>query len=370
MDEIIKFFVGLDVHKESIAVAVAEAGRAPARLVGSIAHDVGKLIKLLARYGEPGAVQVVYEAGPTGYGLQRALARRGYLCQVIAPSLIPKRAGDRVKTDRRDSLRLAELSRASELRAIWIPDPADEAIRDLARAREDAVNARTQVRQQLKGFLLRHDVRYAGKTSWSKTYYRWLATLNFGLSAAQTAFTEYWQAVTAADERVARLTEAAANSIEGWRFEPVVRALQALRGIDQISAIGLVAEIGDIGRFAHPRQLMGYLGLVPSESSSGEQVARGSITKTGNAHARRLLTEAAWNYRFQARIGHRAQRRAEDLPQAIRDVAWKAQLRLTGRFARLRARGVQINKVCVAVARELAGFVWAIASTQAKLAQS
>jgi transposase len=289
---------------------------------------------------------------------------------VIAPSLIPKRAGDRVKTDRRDSLRLAELSRASELRAIWIPDPADEAIRDLARAREDAVNARTQVRQQLKGFLLRHDVRYAGKTSWSKTYYRWLATLNFGLSAAQTAFTEYWQAVTAADERVARLTQAAANSIEGWRFEPVVRALQALRGIDQISAIGLVAEIGDIGRFAHPRQLMGYLGLVPSESSSGEQVARGSITKTGNAHARRLLTEAAWNYRFQARIGHRAQRRAEDLPQAIRDVAWKAQLRLTGRFARLRARGVQINKVCVAVARELAGFVWAIASTQAKLAQS
>ena len=223
-------------------------------------------VKLLARYGEPGAVQVVYEAGPTGYGLQRALARRGYHCQVIAPSLIPKRAGDRVKTDRRDGLRLAELSRAGELRAVWIPDPADEAIRDLARAREDAVNARTQARHQLKGFLLRHDVRYAGKTSWSKTYYRWLATLNFGLAGAQTAFTEYWQAVTAADERVARLTTASANSIEGWRFEPVVRALQALRGIDQISAIGLVAEIGDIGRFAHPRQLMGYLGLVPSES--------------------------------------------------------------------------------------------------------
>ena len=316
MDEGIKFFVGLDVHKDTIAVAVAEAGRTPARLIGSIAHDVGKLIKLLARYGEPGAVQVNYEAGPTGYGLQRALARRGYPCQVIAPSLIPKRAGDRIKTDRRDSLRLAELARAGELRAIWIPDPADEAIRDLARAREDAVNARTQVRQQLKGFLLRHDVRYAGKTAWSKSYYRWLARLNFGLAGAQTAFTEYWPAVTAADERVARLTEAAANSIAGWRFEPVVRALQALRGIDQISAIGLVAEIGDIGRFAHPRQLMGYLGLVPSESSSGEQVARGSITKTGNAHVRRLLTEAAWNYRFHARIGYRAQRRAESLPQA------------------------------------------------------
>ena len=369
MDEGIKFFVGLDAHIDSIAVAVAEAGRAPAQLVGSIAHEVGKLLNVLLRYGAPAQVQVVYEAGPTGYGLQRALARRGYPCQVIAPSLIPKRAGDRVKTDRRDGLRLAELSRAGELRAVWIPDPADEAIRDLARAREDAVNARTQVRQQLKGFLLRHDVRYAGKTSWSKTYYRWLATLNFGPGGAQTAFTEYWQTVTAADERVARLTAALLPAIAGWRFEAVVMALQALRGIDTVSAIGLVAEIGDIGRFAHPRQLMGYLGLVPSEHSSGERVARGSITKTGNAHARRLLIEAAWNYRFRPRIGYRAQRRAEDLPQAIRDVAWKAQLRLTGRFAKLRARGVQINKVCVAVARELAGFVWAIASTRAKLAQ-
>jgi transposase len=185
----------------------------------------GSSLKLLARYGKPGAVQVVYEAGPTGYGLQRALARRGYRCQVIAPSLIPKRAGDRVKTDRRDSLRLAELCRAGELRAVWIPDPADEAIRDLARAREDAVNARAQVRHQLKGFLLRHEVRYACKTSWSKSYYRWLATLNFGLSGAQTAFTEYWQAVSAADERVARLTEALVRSIEGWRFEPVVRLM-------------------------------------------------------------------------------------------------------------------------------------------------
>jgi len=169
MDKGIKFFVGLDVHKDSIAMAVAEAGRAPARLVGSIAHDVGKLRKLLGCYGEPGQVQVVYEAGPTGYGLQRELARRGYQCQVIAPSLIPKRAGDRIKTDHRDGLRLAELARAGELHAVWIPDPADEAIRDLARAREDAVNARTQARHQLKGFLLRHDVRYVGKTSWSKT---------------------------------------------------------------------------------------------------------------------------------------------------------------------------------------------------------
>jgi transposase len=370
MEEGIKFFVGLDVHKETIAVAIAEAGREPARLVGSIAHDVNRLLKRLARYGAPAQVHVVYEAGPTGYGLQRVLAQRGYQAQVIAPSLIPKRAGDRVKTDRRDSLRLAELARAGELRAVWIPDPADEAIRDLARAREDAVNARTQVRQQLKGFLLRHDVRYGGRSAWTKSYYRWLATLSFGAAGAQTAFTDYWQAVSAADARVARLSAALQQAIAGWRFEPVVLALLALRGIDHISAIGLVAEIGDIGRFAHPRQLMAYLGLVPSEASTGERVVRGSITKTGNAHARRLLTEAAWNYRFPPRIGSRAQRRAEDLPQVLRDVAWKAQLRLSGRFSRLRARGVHLNKVCTAVARELAGFVWAVATTRAKLPQS
>jgi len=368
MEEGIKVFVGLDVHKDTIKVAVAEAGRAPARLIGNIAHDISKLRKVLARLGTPAVVHVVYEAGPTGYGLQRALTRAGYRCEVIAPSLIPKRAGDRIKTDRRDSLRLAELSRAGELHAVWIPDPADEAIRDLSRAREDAVHSRTQARQQLKAFLLRHEVRYtSGRSSWSKTFYRWLATLNFGSGPAQTAFTEYWQAVSAADERVARLTTALIPAIKDWRFEAVVQALQALRGIDQVSAIGLVAEIGDIARFAHPRQLMAYLGLVPSEYSTGDQVARGSITKTGNAHARRLLTEAAWNYRFHPRIGGRAQRRAEELPQAIRDIGWKAQERLCARFARLRGRGVQINKVCVAVARELTGFIWAIATTQTKL---
>ena len=210
--------------------------------MGRIAHDVPKLLKVLKRYGDSQYVHVVYEAGPTGYGLQRALAKRGYRCQVIAPSLVPKRAGDRVKTDRRDGLRLAELSRAGELRAVWVPDPADEAIRDVARAREDAVKARMQARQQLKAFVLRHDLRYPQRTSWTKTFYRWLATLSFQSEGAQTAFTEYWQAVTAADERVGRLSEALVRSIEDWRFEPVVKALLALRGIDQISAIGLVAD--------------------------------------------------------------------------------------------------------------------------------
>jgi transposase len=361
-----KVFVGLDVHKDSISISVAQAGQLAARFVGKIAHDVPKVLKQLERIAPRAEVTIVYEAGPTGYGLQRALAGRGYDCQIIAPSLIPRRPGERVKTDRRDSLRLAELARAGELKAIWVPQPEDEAIRNLARAREDAVNLRTQARHQLKAFLLRAGVAYSGKTSWSKSHARWLATLSFAHASDQIAFTEYCQAVSSADERVQRLTSALSLAIAGWRFESVVHALQALRGIDEVAAIGLVAEIGDIGRFAHPRQLMGYLGLVPSEASSGDRVRKGAITKAGNAHARRLLTEAAWNYRFTPRLGYRAQRRQEGLSEAIRAHAWKAQLRLTARFAKLRARNVQINKICVAVARELAGFIWAIARTTAQ----
>ncbi len=371
MDERSKLHVGLDVHKDSISVGAADPGRERGRVVGKTAHDVTKLLKMLVKLGQPEQLHVVYEAGPTGYGLQRALQARGYVCEVIAPSQMPRRPGDRVKTDGRDCVQLAECSRAAQLSAVWIPDPADEAVRDLARAREDAVNSRTKMRQQLKGFLLRHGLRYGGKTSWTIAFYRWLATLSFEAGASQTAFTEYWLAVQAADERVQRLTQALETSVAGWRFEPVVAALQALRGIDTVSAIGLVAEIGDLSRFDHPRKLMGYLGLVPSEHSSGDKVSRGSITKTGNTHARRLLTEAAWNYRFKARIGYQAQRRQEALSEHVCAMAWKAQLRLTKRFAMLLGRGMQPNKVCVAVARELAGFVWAIgmAATQEKSAQ-
>jgi len=361
MAEATNIHVGLDVHKDSITVAAAEPGREAARVVGKLVHDVNKLVKMLDKVGPPQRLHVVYEAGPTGYGLLRALRTRGYRCDVIAPSQMPKRpAASRVKTDGRDSIALAECSRAGQLRAVWVPEPADEAIRDLTRAREDGINSRTKARQQLKSFLLRHAVRYAGKTSWNKMHYRWLCELNFGATAAQMAFTEYLLALQAADERVQRLSQALQDSIRGWRFEPVVAALQALRGIELVSAVGLVAEIGDLSRFEHPRQLMGYLGLVPSEHSSGERVRRGSITKTGNAHARRLLTEAAWNYRFSARISRRAQLRQEGLSEQIRAMGWKAQLRLTKRFAALKGRGVQINKVCVAVARELTGFVWAV----------
>lgn len=365
MQERIKVHVGLDVHKDSITVAAAEPGRAPALLVGKVVHDVHRLLKVLAKVGPAEQLHIVYEAGPTGFGLQRALTAQGYTCEVIAPSKTPQRTGGRLKNDTRDSLQLAQYSRSGELQAVWIPDPSDEAIRDLARAREDAVNSRTQARHQLKAFLLRHGRRYGGKTAWCGAHHRWLAGLSFEGAATQTAFTEYWNAVNSVDERVARLTEALLSSITGWRFEPVVNALQAMRGIAAITAIGLMAEIGDLSRFDHPRKLMGYLGLVPSEHSSGERTSRGSITKTGNGHARRLLTEATWTYRFKARVGRDIHARQEGLSDTVRTLAWKAQLRLTKRFAALHARGVQVNKVCVAVARELAGFVWAI-GTQAQ----
>jgi len=361
MDKGIKVFVGLDVHKDSMSMGVAQAAGGEARFVCTLAHDVAKLIKLLGRYGQPSEVRVVYEAGPTGYGLYRALIQRGYGCQVIAPSLIPKRAGVRIKTDRRDGVKLAGLSRAGELTAVWVPDEADEAMRDLVRAREDAVEVRHGARMQLKAFLLRQGVRYSGKTSWGPAHARWLATLSFARSGQQLAFAEYWQAVRAAHERVERFNAALSQAVVDWRFEPVVRALMSLRGLDLVSALTLVAEIGDIARFDSARELMGYLGLVPSEHSSGAAVRKGSITKTGNAHARRVLTEAAWNYRFPARIARALSVRQEAVAEPIRALSWKAQLRLCGRFRSLSVRGVHQNKVCVAVARELAGFIWAIA---------
>lgn len=361
MDERIKFFVGLDAHKDSISMAACEAGREPARFVGTIGPDVRGLFKLLAKAGDPAQVSVVYEAGPTGYGLYRELLQRGYCCEIIAPTLIPRRPGSRVKNDRRDCLRLAELSRAGELKAIWVPDEAHEALRNLWRAREDAVGMRLKARQQLKALLLRKARRYPGKTSWTKSHERWIAEQRFEHAGDRIALAEYQLAVQAAEQRVQRLTAALIEATQGWRFEPVVAALRALRGIDTVAAIGLVAEIGDIARFGTARQLMGYLGLVPSEHSSGDSIQRGSITKTGNSHARRLLTEAAWNYRFPARMSHSLGQRSKELPETIRHHAWKAQLRLCSRFARLSSRGVQHNKVCIAVARELAGFVWAIA---------
>jgi len=357
----IRKYVGLDVDKDSVSISVDEESFSEVRHVGTVGGDLAAVGKALAKLGEAGTVSVVYEAGPTGYGLYRWLRAKGYRVAVIAPSLIPRKAGDRVKTDRRDATLLARLARAGELTAVTVPDAGDEALRDLTRAREDAVKARLTARQQLKALLLRQGIRYDGKSSWTKAHQRWLATVRLPHGAQQLVFTEYWQMVDRADALVDRLTQALREAVSTWRYGDVVSALMTMRGIDLVTAATIVAEIGDIRRFDHPRKLMAFLGLVPSEHSSGARTHKGSITKTGNAHARRVLVEAAWNHRFPARIGHELRKRQQDQSETIRDLSWKAQTRLCKRYRQLTARGLHQNKVCVAVARELTGFIWAIA---------
>jgi transposase len=351
-------FIGLDVHKDSIAIAVAEANGEAPRFLGTVGPELPQLLKAFKCLGLPPSLQVVYEAGPCGYGLARQLRERGYGCEVIAASRVTRRPADRIKTDRRDALTLARLGRSGDLVPVMIPDERDEAMRDLSRAREDALRARLKARQQLKALLLRHGRHYRDKGSWTLAHERYLAGISFPHPAQDIAFAEYRQAVAEAHQRVQRLTEALRSECERWRMKPIVAALSALRGVDFLAAVTLVAEIGDFSRFAHPSELMGFLGLVPSEHSTGDSRRRGSITKTGNAHARRVLIQAAWNYRFPARLSRLMQIRQEGQTRAVREIAWRAQLRLTHRFRRLRLRKVHLNKICVALARELCGFLW------------
>jgi transposase len=361
MSEVTTAFVGLDVHKESIAIAVAEPGRAAPRFLRTTGPAVAEVEKALRHLGAPPELQIVYEAGPCGYGLARQLCARGYRCEVIAPSLIPRKPGDRIKTDRRDALALAHFARGGDLTPVMIPQEPDEAIRDLSRAREDAVRARLKARQQLKAMLLRHGRRYTGRSSWTAAHERFLAEVCWAHPAQHIAFIEYRTAVSEAQERVERLTGALREQVAEWRLQPVVGALMTLRGIELLAAVTLISELGDLRRFAHPKQLMAFLGLVPSECSTGETRFLGSITKAGNSHARRALIEAAWAYRFPARIPRPLQVRSEAQPRALREIAWRAQLRLCQRYRRLSARGLHHNKICTAVARELAGFIWDIA---------
>jgi transposase len=354
-------FVGLDVHKESIAIAVAHPGRTAPRFLGTTGPAVAEVEKALRHLGAPPDLQIVYEAGPCGYSLARQLCARGYRCEVIAPTLIPRKPGDRIKTDRRDALALAHFARAGDLTPVLIPQEPDEAIRDLSRAREDAVRARLKARQQLKAMLLRHGQRYTGKSSWTAAHERFLAEVRFAHRAQHIAFVEYRTAVSEAHERVERLTAALREQVAEWRLQPVVGAIMTLRGIDLIAAVTLIGELGDLRRFAHPKQLMAFLGLVPSECSTGETRSLGSITKAGNSHARRVLIEAAWAYRFPARIPRPLQVRSEAQPRVLREIAWRAQLRLCQRYRRLSARGLHHNKICTAIARELAGFLWDLA---------
>ncbi len=355
-------FIGLDVHKTTIAVAIADADRhSEVRWFGVIANEARALDQLVRRVARSGRkLRFCYEAGPCGYGVYRQLADAGHDCIVVAPALIPRRSADRVKTDRRDAINLARLHRAGELTAVWVPDGNHEAIRDLVRARRSAVRAIRRGRQQLSGFLLRY-----GRTGSAKpgtfAYVRWLTTVHFTHPAQQIVLQNYIDAVTFAEQRRDRLTEQIRELLPQWRMADVVKALQALRGFDLVTAATVVAEIGDIARFDDPRKLMAFIGLTPSEYSSGQTVRRGTITKTGNTEARRVLIEAAWTYRLPARVSRRLLDRQDGASDAVRSIAWKAQTRLCRRYRRLTATGKKTPVVVTAIARELLGFVWAIA---------
>jgi transposase len=357
-----KSFVGLDVHKETISVSVAEDGRDGAvRFIGVIANtpdDVAKTAKRLSRHGE---LDFCYEAGCCGYGIYRQLTALGHKCTVVATSLIPRKPGERIKTDRRDSQKLAILNRSGDLTAVWVPDATHESVRDLVRARTDASMHLTRARQQLLAFLLRHGRIYtnAGK-HWTQRHRSWLAGQTFDLSAHQVVFQDYLETVWTAQARRDALIKEIHKIVDDWSLGPLVEALRALRGIDLLSAATFVATTGYLSRFESPRLLMGYLGLVPSEHSSGGSVRRGGITKTGNREARRMLIEAAWSYQYPARVAKDKAEILVRLPKDVRDIAWKAQTRLCTRYRSMIAKGKKPTVVVAAIARELAGFVWAI----------
>lgn len=360
MKEFIKY-VGMDVHKETIAVSVAPSNAAEVRYVGEIANTAQAIEKLVKQLRKDGAdLTFCYEAGPCGYGIHRQLMDLGWQCQVVAPSLIPKKAGDRVKTDRRDSLMLARLHRAGELTAVWVPDGAQEALRDLTRAREDMKHLQRQAKQRLLAFLLRHGRSYGGKSNWTQAHYHWLEEMKFEQPVQQIVFQEYVDTVKALTQRVNGLDKQIESAAPQCVFWPVIQALMALRGVSLLTAMTIVAEIGDLKRFKSAPQLMAYLGVVPSEHSSGGTKSRGGITKTGNGHVRRVLVEAAWTYRHPARKTATLQRRAQRTSQEVQEIAWNAQKRMCGRYKLLEGRGKLKVQVCTAIARELTGFIWAI----------
>ncbi|KWD59202.1 IS110 family transposase [Burkholderia ubonensis] len=361
-------YVGLDVHKDSITVAYA-LGNDEVELLGKIGTtqaDIERLCKRLQSKAR--RVCIVYEAGPCGYGLYRELVQKAFDCMVCAPSMIPRKPGERVKTDRRDAAKLVRLLRAGDLSAVYVPSVEDEAFRDLARAWVSAKDDLKRARQRLKAFLLSHGVRYAGRADWGPAYRRWVSTYAFASAWQQLAFEEHRRSIEDRLTQCERLEAALREAVVEWRFYPAVLGLQAMRGVQFTTAVGMLAELGDLSRFVHPRQLMAWLGVTPSERSSGGKRHLGSITKTGNSYARKLLIDAAWSYRHPARVSPEIQRRHEGIPKAIIDRAWDAQIRLCRRYRKLAARGKNVNIAVVAVARELAGFIWDVTRLAMSLA--
>ena len=354
-------YVGMDVHKDSIVIAVAEEGRCPPQKLAMIANDWPKLRKLLQKLQKNGTeLHVCYEAGPTGFGLCRRLREVGIDCVVVAPSLVPSKAGDRVKTDRRDAAKLAHFLRSGDLTEVHVPDEAVEAIRDLERARDAAKKAERTARHQLGKFLLRHDRRYVGST-WTKKHMDWVRVQKFAYPAQQIVLDDYVKTVEDLGERVARLTKHMEELVEGSVLAPLVKALQACRGISMVSAVTIAAEVGgDLKRFATPQRFMSFVGLVPSEDSTGQRRWQGSITRCGNNHLRRILVEAAWHYRHRATLSQELRRRNQGVAEGVRKIAWKAQTRLHKRMFHLLKAGKDSRTAVVALARELAGFIWAI----------
>ena len=357
-------YVGLDVHKNSIEIAFAEAGRdGEVRSYGSVDGSLAALDKVIRKLVSKNYdLHFVYEAGPCGYDIYRHLAAQGFDCVIVAPSKIPKQSGNRIKNDRRDAQMLARLHRAGELTSVYIPSVEDEAMRDLTRSREDVKASERKTKQRILAFLLRHGHRYSGKSSWSRAHFRWISDIKMPHPAQQIVLQESLEALAECTCRVERLTEQIQLLSPQWRMFPVAQALQALRGVSLIVATTTVAEIGDLTRFDGPTELMSYLGLVPSEHSSGQTTKRGSITKTGNGHVRRVLVEAAWAYRLPARVSRKLLIRQEGLSQEICAISWKAQLRLCARYTRFLIKGKSKQLIVTAIARELCAFMWAIAN--------
>ena len=355
--------VGLDVHKQSISVALLLPGSVKAVQweMRNEAGEVRRLVRRLRRDAGESAVLCAYEAGPCGYVLQRQLAREGVACQVVAASLIPRKPGDRIKTDRRDARKLAELLRAGLLTEVRPPSAAEEALRDLCRCREDARVDLMRARHRLGKMLLRRDLRYVEGRPWTEQHRSWLWNLKLEHATERMVLEDYLLAVEQVGTRLATLDAQLKEVADQEPYRERIGWLRCLRGIDTITAVSILAELHGFERFAKPRQLMAYLGLVPSESSSGASVHRGAITKTGNRHLRRLLTEAAHHCRHRPGVGAALRRRRAGQPAAVIALADRAQQRLHRRYSRLLlGRGLPVQKIVVACARELTGFVWAL----------